>query len=768
MKQIIIILYLLTFCLIGHCQSALITGRIIDENHIPISDASIIVYSQDSTLVSSGFSDSLGEFRIQTDSIRSSRIRISCLGFNTIWKSLPIVGDIELTMDSQLLSEVVVKEKRNFTKQTTTGFTYELSNIDFIKGQNLLQAIQVVPFVDINHEGKISIKGDEDCAIYLNGKPFDIAMTNSLQILQSLQAKDVKRIEIVTEPDFRFSNNIPVINIITYPNSLDGIYLSGAMKYQTIPNAKVGASLLANKKHIDFSFSYNYDYQNQHNQPIYQSVTANDNTTTLQGNGDGNWHTHILRALASWRMDSLNVIYADIHAKINNDDYTTKWIEQIESEIGTKDDNLKRNQSSVIKGTLETNIIYRNYFRHNSKQEHFTVGYRYAYNPDKRNYTMMNSSNSASPLAQKTNGGVNEHTINLLATVPISHQHQLSFGARTIYRKADVNSTYDSGLSYTQSITYPYLNYIGSMKWFNAAINLSCEYEYLSMNDRDMNSKSKKFYFLPSINIYRSINNWRVNFVYKKKLQRPSIVMLNPFYDSKNSYFHQVGNPDLEAEFKDVMTIEASFFKKRVSLSLGLSYLHTDNAILYYQKELSDLGAIISSYDNIGKVNTFTGNIFANWQPISSLILKFNINGGFYKLTSTKLNLLQNDYILNMFGWIDYYLPNNWNVGVNVMHYKQAPEPFGTVNSITNYSTHVGKTWLKGALSTTIELANPFNKYSKLTTTVNNTMFSTEKVNYLTTRYVGVNISYTFQYGEKSKLKRDFSLSNSDQNLGVQ
>lgn len=768
MKRIVIILFLLTFCLIGYCQSALIAGRIIDENHIPISDASIMVYSQDSTLLSSGFSDSSGEFRIHADSIRSGRIRISCLGFNTIWKSLPIGGDIELTKDCRLLSEIVVKGKRNFTKQTATGFTYDLSNIDFIKGQNLLQAIRIVPFVDIDSDGKISVNGDKGCAIYLNGKPFDIAMTNPVQILQSLQAKDVNRIEIVTEPDSRFGNNIPAINIITHPNSLDGIYLNGAMKYQTIPNTNIGTSLLAKKTHIDFSFSYNYDYQSQHHQPVYQSVTANDNTTSLQGRGDGNWHTHILRALTSWRIDSLNVLYADIHAKINIDDYMTKWIERNESTIGTENDNLRMTQSSSTKGTLETNIIYRNYFRHNSKREHFMVGYRYAYNPDKRNYTMMDSSTGSSILTQKTNGGVNEHTINLLATVPVSHQHQLSFGARTIYRKADTNSTDSSGLSYTQSITYPYLNYIGSLKWFNAAINLSCEYDYLSMYEGDTNRNSKNFYFLPSINIYRSFNNWRVNFIYNRHLQRPSIVMLNPFYDIKNDYFHQVGNPDLKAEIKDDLTIGASFFKKRVSLFLGLSYLHTDNAILYYQKESSDLGAIISSYDNIGKLNTFTGNIFVNWQPISSLVLKFNINGGFYHLTSTKLNLLQNDYILNMFGWIDYYLPNNWNVGVNVMHYKQAPEPFGTVNSITNYSTHVGKTWLKGALSTTIEIANPFNKYSKLTTTVNNTVFSTKKVNYMSTRYVGLNISYTFQHGEKSKLKRDSSLSNSDQSSGVQ
>lgn len=161
--------------------------------------------------------------------------------------------------------------------------------------------------------------------------------------------------------------------------------------------------------------------------------------------------------------------------------------------------------------------------------------------------------------------------------MPVSHQHQLSLGARTIYRKADVNSIDGSGLSYSQSITYPYLNYIGTFKWFNAAVNLSCEYEYLSMtnvHESRTNSTSGNFFFLPSVNIYRSFNNWRINVIYRRSLQRPSIVMLNPFYNSENNYFHQIGNPDLKAEFKDVMTVGTSFFKKNRSIFGSIIFTH--------------------------------------------------------------------------------------------------------------------------------------------------------------------------------------------------
>lgn len=770
MKRVVSILYLLTFYLIGYGQSVLISGRIIDENQSPVSDASIMVYSQDSTLVSFGFSDYLGEFCIQTDSIKSNMIKISCLGFKSIWKYLPIDKCIELTTDSKFLSEVVIKGKRNFTKQTTSGFVYDLSNINFIKGQNLLQAIRVVPFVDIDSEGQISVNGDKRCLIYHNGRPFDMAMTNPRQILQSLQAKDVNKIEIVTERDFRFGNNIPVINIITSHNSLNGVYCNGEIRYKTTPNVKAGASLLAKNDFVDFSLSYNYDYQSQHNQPIYQHITTPNNVTTLQGKGDGNWHTHIFRALTSLHFDSLNVVYADIHAKINKDSYTTRWVEQSENSIGTENDNLNLNQNWATKGTLEANMIYRNYFKRNSNQEHFSIGYRYAYNPDKRNY-IQTSSGSLNPMTQKTAGGINEHTLNLLAIVPVSRWHQFSFGARTIYRKGEVNSSDNSGLSYSQSITYPYINYTGHLKWLNAAVNLNGEYEYLSMCDEykdGTDSKSNHFYFLPSVKLYRSFDNWNINISYNRNLQRPSMLMLNPFCDSQNGYFQQVGNPDLEAEIKDNITLGAFFFKKRISMSLGLTYSHTDNAILYYQKESSESGTIISTYDNIGRLNTLTGNIFVNWQPVSALVLKCNVNGGLYNLSSGNLNLYQKDYILNVFGWIDYYFPKNWNIGCNVMHFKQAPEPFGTVNSITNYSIHIDKTWMKGALSTSVELSTPFSRYSKFKTMVSNPMFSTEKINYMVARYFGISISYTFQQGKKSNLKRDSSLINHDQNSGVQ
>jgi hypothetical protein len=772
MKYIFLnIIFLFLLCATSDCQTHLIKGRIVDDSKAPISNAYIMICTQDSTIVSSGISDSRGMFSVLSDSVRSYLIKVTCLGFCTYWNTLPISDDIVLYTDNLLLSEVVVKGKKNPTKRTASGLIYDLTNISFVKERNVFQVLSLVPFVDVDNSGHIRVNGSKDYEIYLNGKPFDIGMKNPAQILQSFQAKDIKKIEVVTNPDLRFNNyNVPVINIITYPNSLDGIYVNGSVKYQTQPNAATGLSFLAKKNHVDFSTSYNYDYRSQFKQPIDQLVTFGENSTAIAGKGDGEWHTHILRAMTSWRIDSISVIYADFHAKINKSEYTTKWVERSLSNVISSESGQIINRNSAKEGTIEANVIYRNYFRNRPNKEHFMIGYRYTHNPDKRKNAISNTSDSYIPMTQHTSGGVNEHTLNASMNVLFAGRQQINLGARTIYRNANITSTDNSGLSYYQSITYPFLSYMGNFQGIRVSVSLSGEYDYLSMKSVYMaqdGHSSQNFYLLPSVSIYKSFKKWNVNMAYRRDLKRPTIVMLNPFLNSENDYFSQSGNPNLKSETKDLISVGTSYFASGISLSLGLSYVHTADAILSCQRKLSDSENIRSSYDNIGRVSAFVGNVFVNWQPVTPLVIKFNVNGGPYHLSSSEIGLSQNDYTFNLFCWMDYYLPKNWNLGANVMHFKQEPEPFGTVNSITKYSGRVGKSWLNGRLSTSLEISCPFKKYAKLKTLVENISFSTHKVNYMTVRYVGVDVVYTFQRGQKSKLKRDSSLINSDQNNGV-
>lgn len=748
MKRLIILAVCIALYSFAMAQSAL-SGRVVDDNEEALENALVVIYSADSTALSYALTNASGLFNIEVDSVENGRLSASCLGYQTAWMTLPLTTQIKLLRDDNIISEVEVRARRTFTKQTTTGFVYDLSSLNFTKNQNLLTALKLVPFVDVDAEDNITINGARSYLLYLNGRPFDIGMANVVQVLQSVDAEDVRRVEVVTERDSRFNNDIPVINIITEKGALEGVYWNAMFCAQSMPNAKTGLSVLANAERLDFSISHNYDYRGQREQPIYRSVHTNDYSSALDGRGDGDWHTNVFRALMSCRMDSLNVIYADVHGQINNDRYNTQWTERLSNKQ-------EWNESSSTRGTIECNLIYRNYFSNRTNVERFNFGYRYAYNPDKRSY-------ATSSLQEQTDGGLAEHTLNMRGRVQLSNAHHMFLGVRSIYRKGDVDSTEGVALSYDQSVTYPFISYMGSWGRFNASLNLSCEYEHLSMH----NLKQNDFYILPSASLYRSFNGWNLNLNYSRTLQRPTIVMLNPFSSSENNSFSQVGNPFLTAERRNAVSVGCFHFKGRFGLSMSLNYTHTDDVILSFQKELLDGATVVSTYGNIGELNTLTGNLFINWQPISSLVIKMNVNGGLYDLTSGSLELNQSDYTLNAFAWIDYYWADSWCAGASLIHFKQAPEPFATINAITNYSFHLDKNWLEGKLSTSFEMGNMFDEYSELKTSVTNNLFSTERVNYMTARYVGFKLSYTYQRGEKSKLKRDSYLKNSDQESGV-
>ena len=87
---------------------------------------------------------------------------------------------------------------------------------------------------------------------------------------------------------------------------------------------------------------------------------------------------------------------------------------------------------------------------------------------------------------------------------------------------------------------------------------------------------------------------------------------------------------------------------------------------------------------------------------------------------------------------------------------------------MTRYSLVVGKTWLKGRLTANIEVSTPFQKYVKMKVNTQTPDYSVRRINYMKARYVGINLSYTFNNGKRAKIQRDTSLKHNDLSSGVE
>ena len=95
-----------------------VSGQLVDEKHLPIPYANIALLTQsDSVFINGTVSDEQGRFSLDSKDIRSGIVRISSVGYSTIYKPLSTdLGTIVLTADTQLLQEIVIKGNLPITR----------------------------------------------------------------------------------------------------------------------------------------------------------------------------------------------------------------------------------------------------------------------------------------------------------------------------------------------------------------------------------------------------------------------------------------------------------------------------------------------------------------------------------------------------------------------------------------------------------------------------------------------------------------------------
>ncbi len=85
--------------------------------------------------------------------------------------------------------------------------------------------LSVIPSVDVDPDGIVSLRGDTNVLILIDGKPStQFSGTAAGDNLQSIPAKDIERIEILTTPpaQFKADGAAGVINIITRKKRPEG------------------------------------------------------------------------------------------------------------------------------------------------------------------------------------------------------------------------------------------------------------------------------------------------------------------------------------------------------------------------------------------------------------------------------------------------------------------------------------------------------------------------------------------------------------------
>ena len=762
----------------------------------PLTFVNIKVKSAKDSLIC--YSDSIGKCVIPLQA-GNYELLFSNVGYINHKENIALDTDktlhIKLSANAKVLGEVSVVGRKRLIKITHNGLEYDLSKDLAAQSTNLFAALNRVPLVNVDANDNITLKGSASFSIFLNGHPYRIAQSSPKSVLQSIPVTTVKKIEIIDRINARYGGDVgdAIINIVTNQQLFDNYALTLNGEANTQPRANAGLNLMGTHKDIDYSVGYNYALDGQRKQPIASKSRYAQGSQWQEyngeGAGDGDWKKHIVRAMLQWRLDTLNTLYLDGHALIEQTNLNTLWQqtfnEQEQAPLLSTFDTENKNTA----GTAEANVIYRNLFR-NTGDEHWVIGYRYTYNPDVRHYYQTNSDllGNERRTKRKTNGGLHEHSLSVDLNLLNNDNTTLLVGGKQTLRNGNIQSSHrllkdgewiddaaeslqQQQLKYSQNVSAAYASISLGVGNFTLDASLRWEYGDLKMQypqQTGYNFTNRKHYILPYASIYYQVKSSSLSLNYNTGVMRPSILMLNPFKAILSQYLAAEGNPQLKDAYTHTLETSYSLYSNKLFLSYSLHYKWINHPIMAFPRYNVDKKQLITQYQNIVFSRDFGSNLYFNYRPIPLLSLTFSGNIDWYKNQESEQLWDKSNIAHNLTLMCDVFLKKNWTIALQYGNYKNPAEIWAKSHAFSISSLAISKSFFKGSLNTRVVMNSPFQKYNELLVEQNLTHFSRSQTNYLTARAFGIDITYTFKSGNPKELKRDSRLKSSDQKTGVE
>ncbi|HEY0035754.1 MAG TPA: TonB-dependent receptor, partial [Longimicrobium sp.] len=207
-----------------------IRGTVVDEgSSAPVARASVAVWSTaDSALVAGAIARNDGTFRIQGLRPGTYYLKISMMGYGTrttdritIAEASPSarVGSVRLARSAVMLEGLEVTAERQAVTIAPDRNTYAARDVA-PAATNASEVLESVPSVQVDSDGRVSLRGNENVVVQINGRPSPIRGAQLAGYLKQLPANTLERVEVVPNPSAKYDPEgmAGIINIVLKQN----------------------------------------------------------------------------------------------------------------------------------------------------------------------------------------------------------------------------------------------------------------------------------------------------------------------------------------------------------------------------------------------------------------------------------------------------------------------------------------------------------------------------------------------------------------------
>ncbi|MCL6524553.1 MAG: TonB-dependent receptor [Thermoflavifilum sp.] len=636
-----------------HSPTYMLMGRVIDTALHPQAFATVRVFRlSDSALVDGAITDSLGRFQTSIPQPGDYWLVASLIGMPPRGRQVHVLpsqtrtdlGDVVLTPASHVLATVQINATKPFIEQQPGKVVMNIANSPAATGSDVLDILQKAPGVMVDQDGNISLKGKSGVTVLINGRPTHLSGTQLAQLLKSLRAETIDKIEVISNPSVKYDaeGGAGIIDIRLKKNTQEGINGTANIGYQ---QGHYGAGYggvdvyYVHHKLQTFAGYQLYDGTNYNRLNLIRDFYSSDAKTTLA--------SHV-------QQQSLMVFQAVNHQFKAGFDYDLNDQQSIGMMIngyaGQERDrshgpiafrhNLYSEPDSLVVPQTHMNGHWNNvaYNLHYSlkidtsgqelKLEFNHAPYRSNTDQDDQTqYTLANGQPLHDPLHRKgkLSSSIQIQSAQADYTLPIHHQMQLEAGAKYSHVKSDNQVAYelyhipdqqwitDSNTTnhfvYIENIMAGYALFSRTLgpRW-NLQVGLRVEHTHTLAHQIIQDSLIKRDYtdFFPNIMIKKDFGDQHsLSFVYNRRIDRPDYQSLNPFIFYIDQYTYEVGNPFLQPQLTDAIEMGYSW---KQQYNLSINYSHTRDVMMEYVIIDSATKAGYQTTGNLAKSNQLSLN----------------------------------------------------------------------------------------------------------------------------------------------------------------
>lgn len=781
-----------------------ITGTVIDKDSgQPLEYATLVLQSvQNPERVTGGITDLQGKFEVETRPGQYN-VRVEFISYKTYtqnaqtFSSSTDLGTIQLETDVTQLESVEVVGEKTTVEIRLDKKIYNIGKDITTSGGNVSDALNNIPSVSVDVEGAISLRGNENVRILINGKPSALAGFGSTDALRQLPADAIEKVEVITSPSARYDaeGTAGILNIVLKKEKTLGINGSANTTIGHPLNARVTTNfnLRTEKFNIFNTLGYFHSeppgggfFDNTYTQGEYDRIIENRDISRKNDGFNINLGMEYFLTEKSSITGSFFHRFADESDQTENDNQRF-----VDASLDSR--TFRREEQNEDDRSYQASINYTNNI--NDDGHKLTADFQYSYD-DESVFTEIQEDNTfPSPqLLALENIFETQTQDDILAQVdyvlPVGDA-QFEAGYRGTFEKEvndyrldtlnqisgqfETNQNLTNIFTYHENINALYTQYGNKLGKFSFLLGLRLENTQLKGElDSEIDSQTLEDLFgvdvditfdknylglFPTVNlIYELSENENVSLGYNRRINRPRGWFINPFpsRSSRTNIFQ--GNPDLDPAYANAFDL--GYLKRWDKLTFTSS--------LYYQRETNsfdrvqeETGEVTS--DGIRIIRSIPINLSTNervgaeagiiYSPIKWLQVNSSFN--FFKFNSEgEFNGV--DYGTDNTSWFarfssKFSLPAKIDLQTNAFYRGPRQNSQTETKGIFSLNMAMSKDVFKDKATVSLNISDAFNSRKRISYTETAFFTSDSEFQWRKRQF---NLSFIYRFNQPKERKR--------------